>query len=75
LDGKGGEGVFFAGNPSYVIDGTCVTQWLPARFCALLCTFVHFFALLARGPGAILRLLSSILRFGGIIIGRVGPIF
>ena len=40
---KGGEGVFFAGIASYVVDGVDVGRWLPVCFCALLRHFSRRF--------------------------------
>jgi len=40
---KGGEGVFFAGIASYVVDGIDVGRWLPVCFCALLRHFSRCF--------------------------------
>ena len=37
---KGGGGVFFAGNASYVLDLVGVVGWLPVCFCALLRHFL-----------------------------------
>jgi len=40
---KGGGGVFFAENVSYVVDGVGVERWLPSVFCALLRHFCALF--------------------------------
>ena len=42
---KGGGGVFFAGNLSYVVDGVDVVVWLPGVFCALLRHFLRRFGI------------------------------
>jgi len=84
---KKGGGVCFVGNPSYVVEGNGVVWRLPSAFCVLLCTFCELLLPFRRGVGvwaifrmascmkSALRTIALIVRFWGIILGRVGPFF